>query len=537
MNARPQLPSTDSRPADEPATPGQQPDVAGNAGFAMAARTAYLATRLVLPPLVLGHIPLADYGLWSACFVLVMYIGLTDVGFSSVYVRFVARFHAQGDLESINRLVSTGVLTLSAIGLLVLGGLWLALPLLLDFLKVAADQREKATILLLGAAAMFLLDLSLGAWCYILHGLQRIREEQKVAIVGFVLEPLLIVVFLNCGIGVYSLLAAFVLRYTWSLSAFARLAHRLLPGLQIRPAHFDRAMLRHFFGFGARVQASALLGTAMFSLDRLLAGFVLGPKGIALFELGAKLPNAAVSVPSAISNVAMPAAARHSAVDDWPAIVALYRATSRATCLLAGLPLAFMTVFAGPLCLAWLGRREDLEALPLILALGALSAHLHITTGPGSAIFRALGRVGNEFVYHGLRIAALSLAIGTAIACFGATATALAAGLAGGSASAAIAYLVHNQRRLGLGARRLLVDILLPGVAAYLVALAIVPVWPALIPGDASRLQTLGGVAVCGLLYSIAWAGVTWLQLEDAERRHVRTLVARLPVLRQWRWT
>ena len=97
-----------------PASPTTDtPDVARNAGFAMFAKVFYLVSRLAVPPLVLAHVTLAEYGLWSAAFVLIMYIGLTDVGFSNVYLRFVARFLAQGDIAASNRLLSTGVYTLA----------------------------------------------------------------------------------------------------------------------------------------------------------------------------------------------------------------------------------------------------------------------------------------------------------------------------------------------------------------------------------------------------------------------------------------
>ena len=117
--------ATPNRP---PASSGDaSPDVAGNAGIAMFASAFYLVSRLMLPPLVLSHISLMEYGLWSACFVLIMYIGLSDVGFSNVYVRFTARYHARGDIPAINRLLSTGMITLTGMALLVLLGLWLAL--------------------------------------------------------------------------------------------------------------------------------------------------------------------------------------------------------------------------------------------------------------------------------------------------------------------------------------------------------------------------------------------------------------------------
>lgn len=523
-----------SAPSTSPAAP--PPNLAANAGFAMSAKAVYLVSRLLLAPLMLAHISLVEYGLWSAAFVLIMYIGLSDAGFSNVYVRFVARYHASGDTAAINRLVSTGIFTMLPVAVLVWLALWLALPHVLDFLKVDAEHRATATILILGAAAMYLVDLSFGAFCYLLHGLQRIRDEQKVAIGANLLELALVLVFLNAGMGVLSLLAAFVARYCWSLSSYFRLAHRFVPGLQVRPRHYDRSMLRHFFGFGSAVQASALIGTALFSIDRVIAGFLLGPKGIALFELGAKLPVSANTIPSAISSVTLPAAARHAVLHDKDAILALHRRASRAVALVAGLPLAFMAIFAVPIAFAWLGPREDLAELPTILALTALWAHLHVTTGPGSAIHRGTGRIANEFAYHALRIGGLAIAIGASLLLQGPGAVALVTGLALGNGGAALAYLVFNQRRLGQPVAPLLREILLPGFTAYPVAALLFALWQGLVPAGAGRWETLALLAAFGTLYVALYALACWTwHLDEGERAAVRNRLARFAPILKWR--
>jgi O-antigen/teichoic acid export membrane protein len=508
------------------------PNVAGNASFAMFAKAFYLVSRLCLPPLVLSHISMSDYGLWSASFILIMYVGLTDVGFSNVYVRYSARYHAQGDTNSINRLLSTGVITLSLLSALVLTGLWILLPHVLDFLNVDAAQRGMAKVLVIGTASMFLLDLSLGAYCYLLHGLQRIREEQKVAVIGYILELVLIFIFLQMGVGVYALLAAFVLRYLWSLTSFIRLAHRFLPGLRISFRHFDKQKLQLFFGFGAAVQASALVGTALFSLDRVLAGFMLGPKGIALFELGAKLPVAAISVPSTISNVTMPAASRHSTYGNDQAIQKLYTSASRAISMISGFPLGFMAVFAAPIAHAWLGVRDELQMLSLIMALTAIWSHLHIITGPGSSVFRALGQVGNEFVYHALRVTFLALGIGLAVAINGYTSTALILGLSGGSLIAALAYMIFNQNKLGLPTISVLRELLLPGLPGYPLAFVLLMTWHQLVSPTLGRWQTIAFLGMFGLLYCCLLALILWRWvLTHAEREHIadriRPLISR----------
>jgi O-antigen/teichoic acid export membrane protein len=223
----------------------------------------------------------------------------------------------------------------------------------------------------------------------------------------------------------------------------------------------------------------------------------------------------------------MPAAARHAANDDMPAVRALYRQSSRAVSLLAGLPLGFMAVFSAPLALAWLGASEGLEQMPQILALTALWSHLHIVTGPGTAVFRAMGRMGNEFLYHGMRIVALAAGIGLAMLLLGSTATALIVGLSGGNALAAIAYLLYNQRRLALPFGELLREILLPGFVAYPLAAALLLLWQAVMPGLPGRWATLAGLLCFGLAYSAAWTVLTWKLLEEDERFRVRGLFDR----------
>lgn len=515
-------------------TTAHPPDVASNASIAMLASLLYLATRLLLPPLVLHYLSLAQYGLWSTCFILIMYIGLTDVGFSSVYVRLTAQFHARGDIAAINRLLSTGVVCLLGLAAVVLSLLWLALPALLQWLQVAPAEHATARTLILGTAAIFLLDLSFGAYCYVLHGLQRIRAEKAVAVAGFVLEPLLLLAFLAAGLGILSLLLAFALRYLLSLAGFVYLAHRFLPGLALGPRHFDRGMLRHFLGFGVAVQASTLLSTALFSLDRVLAGFLLGPQGIALFELAGKLPIAAAAVPGNISNVAYPAAARHALHGAQAALRSLYLQASRATSVLCGLPLGFLAGFAAPIMAVWLGQHDSLAQLPLMLALCTLPTQLHITTGPGSALFRANGQLGNEFVYHALRLVALAACCTGAVLLYGGQALALAAALALGTSLAALAYLWHNQRRLAISQRCLLTQVLLPGLLPYGLAWLLHGAWRASVPPQLGRLESMAYLAGFGVLYTLAWAACTWRLLHPHERQWLRNRLpgARPPLLR-----
>ena len=519
-----------SRDADPASGAPRARGFLGDASFAMFARVLYLATRLALPPMILARVSLSEYGLWAACFVLVAYVALADMGLSSVYVRFVARLHRLGDFDGIGRLLSTGIVSMLAVGTLVFGAVVLSLGPLMDLLKIETALRPAARILLVGSVGVFVLDMALSAFGHALHGLRRVRAEQKVWMASYLLEFALIVALLLGGLGVNALLAAFALRTVFALTANMLLLRKALPGLRVGPRRFDAAMLRHFAGFGLSVQASTLLSVALHSADRLIAGVLLGPSAIALFDLGGKLPLSAASIPSTISRVTLPQAAALAEAggpQEQRTLAALYSRATRAVALIAGVPLGFMTAFAAPLCLAWLGPRPELQALPTILSACAIGALFHVITGPGSAVFRAMGRVGNEFLFSALRVALIAVAIALAWASLGAGATAIGIGLAAGNATAATIYNLHNHRRLGLPARSLFGAVLAPALSPLAVALVLLALWHAVVPADLGRLPMLGALAAFGAAHLLACVALLWQGLRADERAAVLRLVRR----------
>ena len=77
----------------------------------ITSKTLYLATRFFLPPVVLAYISLEEYGIWAVCFILIGYLGISAFGVSNVYVRYVAEYYSNGRIDKINRLLSTGMIS------------------------------------------------------------------------------------------------------------------------------------------------------------------------------------------------------------------------------------------------------------------------------------------------------------------------------------------------------------------------------------------------------------------------------------------
>jgi O-antigen/teichoic acid export membrane protein len=496
----------------------------------MAASLVYLITRVPLPPIILSFITLEEYGLWAVAFIFIMYIGLADSGVSNVYVRFVARFHNENNLDGINRLVSTGIITLFAIGSILLFAVWLTLPVTLELLNIPEAQSKTAGHLILGVVAIFLLDMSLGAHAYLLHGLQLIAKERKIAMISFLIEPLFILLFLYMEMGVYALLTAFLVRYLWSMTAQIITARKVLPSLQVRPWLFDRAMLRLFYGYGTAVQGSQILGIILISMDRILPATLLGPKAVALFELGGKLPMTAMSLPGGISTAAFPAAAELDSKNDIHGLSQLYIQTTRSVGLLASWPLAFLAFFSQEIAQSWLGLGEEYAWIPLLITLTAIGMHFEIITGPGSSIFRATGRVKNEYYYALIRYLTLALFVGISLLMLGVSVVSLIIGMIASRVISALIYLRHNHKILAATQSSRFIEIVLPSFYAYLAALVLYLPWAWAAP-ELGRWSLLALVILGGGIYTALWGVISYPRLNMSEKSWIqKNLFGRLPV-------
>jgi len=288
----------------------------------------------------------------------------------------------------------------------------------------------------------------LGAFGNVLHAVHRVRQEQTVWVIAFVLETVLIVAFLLGGWGVMGLLAAFALRYLFSASAAMVLVFRALPGLSLSPRRFDASLLKDFFVYGSAVQLSGLMATALHSADRVISGMLIGPQATAVFDLATKLPTTAASAPSSISGVAVSAAARHDAAGDHEAMRRLYLDANRMTITSLGLLLPFMAAFADHVSRAWLGATAAQAQVAPVMLLLCVGLSWHMLTGPASALFRGRGQLHAEYRYHGMRAAVLGLGV-LAWATWGqGRLDALALAIAVAQTLAAWAYLVWAHRAL-----------------------------------------------------------------------------------------
>ena len=510
-----------------------------NVVSSVGAKILYLATRFSLPPIILAYITLEEYGLWALAFILVGYLGMGAFGVSNIYVRYVAQYHSAGETDRIGHLLSTGLVLVSTFAMVTLTVLWFALPTVLTWFSVPEHLQSTAFVLLFGTVAVFMLDLSLGAFVYVLAGLQKIVLQNRIWIASFLLETLLVVTFLLMGLGVLGLLYAFALRYALSISLSVWMCFRNLPGLRLSPLRFNREHLRLYIGFGGILQISGLLGMFLRSVEKLIAGLFINVQAVGLLDVAQKFPVMATSIPSSINAAYLPAATQLHVQGRHQEFSGLYLGGARQINLLTGFMMGFMAAFAAPLMTAWLGPNPDFALAPLILACFTLPFQLNVVTGAATNVYRGIGQPVHELLYPVSQLLLVVVLVGAGFGLFGVEIWVIVAGVAGAMILSTLLYFAYTNRFLSIRQRVFLRRVLLPGLLPYVTGFALLLLlapWAASVADD--RLGSLAVVLAGGLAYVTVQSALLWfLQLTDTEKAFLRARLApmagRLVVLRR----
>lgn len=381
--------------------------ISRNSLFTIIYNLWYLGSRLVLTPLILSYITIEEYGLWAYCFVILSYLALTAFGFNNTYIRYTADYRSRGEDEKVNQLISTGIFSMLGLGLLLFLLFLLILPTLIPILGIDPELTTTAHDLFVGTAAIFVLNFSLAGYQCIMEGEQKIALVRKIHLVASVVEIALLLLFFHMGMGVFSLLLAYSVRFGLIICLSLFFAHRIFPFLSVRIRHLRMEALKKFANFGGKMSVLGFLSLLINSVDRIFITRILHLESAGLYEIGRKLPNIGMMLPSAVAGTLMPAASHLEGSQQRERLRGIYLQSTRYIMILSALPYAFLIFFSSQIIEVWIGPEyHDSARVMQILALGTL---VNLFTASGTACVRGMGRPGYEIQYMAISATLLLL--------------------------------------------------------------------------------------------------------------------------------
>ena len=352
--------------------------------FSLVGWVAPVVVNFSATPFLLHGLGPDAYGLQNLVALVVGYFSIMDMGLDIAGVKFLAEYHAQGDTESENRLLSTNLQIYGVIGIVGMVLILLSAKLLATrVFQMPADLRLQAITVFRFGALGFLANMFVAWGSSIPQGLQRYdivnSGSMTTSVVGVGIG--LGAVFAGYGVVGYVLVRIVT---TWLVGVvYFFIARHLLPTLRFR-LEIDWEMLRRVGGvamYGVVLRITGILTT---SADRTLIGAWLGTTAVAIYTIPNLVSISLGQLVSRMINFLFPMTSELSSTGQYEALRDIFTRASRfifAISTATFLPLfALADIFLG----LWVGPEiatQSSGVFRLLLAASYLSS-ISILAGP-----------------------------------------------------------------------------------------------------------------------------------------------------------
>lgn len=479
--------------------PRKQRSLFRNTAAQSAPTVTVFALGILLAPLMLNRLGLAQFGVWAVTGALAQYARLLDFGVTRSLARFVALYDAQDDRRGIEESLGVGVLAVFALAAVTLPAAALAAPALSDGLGVL-DPGEMR-IVLLSSVGILLTNLLSDVINAVPVGLRQMGPPNVAATAGNVFNFVASVITLllstslplyaavNFGATVVSLAFCLVaLAYVWSAPFLSR------------P---NRGRAREIVSFGLKSQMVTAAELVNVQTDKLIIAAMLGARTAGAYEIANRVVQGVLGFGTMTLSAMIPTATAEIVERGRTVIEEFYSRYTRRSLAIA-LPLFGVLCVSCPfLLVAWLGERPP--ETDQIVVLLSLAFSVSLTTGVAMTLVMSDGHPG-LVAQTAILVVVLNVTSTLAVApIFGLWGVLVATVAAEITASAV--FMVRFHRRYGFGWRDFAGAVGPPAALTVLTAVPFALVYIAGVDIPSERGPALLGVLATGGTYGL----ICWL--------------------------
>jgi O-antigen/teichoic acid export membrane protein len=376
-----------------------------NTVFGVVAKLAQVGTRFVTVPIVIAHLGLGGYGIWSIIMTTSAYMRFGSVGIKSAFQKYVAEATATNEFEGANQLLSTGcafMLALSVAG---------SIPVVM-FSKSLAKASGIPPEFLSDAAASFsilafiMLLSNVGAvYEAIVMGGHRIDLARNFATGFTIAEAVAIVIALHFGCGLRAMASVMAVSELGFVVCCYFASRRILPAVQVRAAFVTRKVARELIRFAGSYQLVNILEVLYASILPLTVLREFGPAASGVYAIVTRLTSAATMLSDSFLLPILSGGAMVFATGSAERMQTLISKSFKVTLGSTLFPLGFLSVFGPSIVFAWTGQADPSFAGALwLVSLATLFGAISLLQ---LVLYRTSGKAVMDNVRQVLRIATL----------------------------------------------------------------------------------------------------------------------------------
>lgn len=378
-----------------------------NTIFGVIARVVQVATRLVTVPIVISHLGLGGYGIWSIIMTTAAYMRFGSVGVKSAFQKYVAEATGDGDFEKVNKLLSTGcavMLILSVAGLI---------PIALFSTNLAKACGVPNEFLSSSASAISVLALIMvmsnvgSVYEAIVMGGHRIDLARKFTTAFTVGEAVAIVVLLHFGYGLFAMASVMATSEIGFVLSCYIASKRVVPQIRLSTKYVERSVLGELLRYVGSYQLVGILEVLYAAILPIAILRHFGADASGVYALATRLATCAITLPDAFLLPILSSGAMIYASGSSEEIRLLITKAFKVTLGLGLFPITFIAMFGATMIYAWTG--ESAPTLNAALWMVALASLFQTFSRLGLVLYRVSGRAVLDNVRQLLTIAILVL--------------------------------------------------------------------------------------------------------------------------------
>jgi O-antigen/teichoic acid export membrane protein len=474
-----------------------------NVLFSWAGHMVFVISGFILPRMINDYVGQGELGIWDFGWSLTGYFGFVIAGISSAVNRYIAKYRAVNDYDSLRSTFSSMIcfqgITAIMIGIFSLIGMRYV-PLFLGSQMTTYIGEAKIVVLLLGSSVA--IQVAFGPCSGVLTGCHRwdlyngLNAGFHLAIVACWVCALIFGGGLIClaWINLVGILMTEIVR--------AYLAYRTCPQCRFEFKHIHLKMMIIMLTFGVKTLLTTVSKLLLYQTTNLLVVGFMGPSALAVFSRPSGLIRNAMIFVNKFAYVLTPTASCLHAQGQKEELGKLLITTTRYAVGIV-LPLViFMAIMGKILLYVWMGPQYSHDLLLTILAIGHMTAMVQQPVWNILAGMNRHGRMG---------LANMCAAVAACILCM-ISLTTMNWGLNGVAISVAIPLTIANGiyvplyacRHLEITIRKYLIEAIfqpvmcaIPFTLWLIISYEFIPGYPI----TALFIGALGGGVILGVLY------------------------------------
>jgi O-antigen/teichoic acid export membrane protein len=379
-----------------------------------AAFVATLAVSFFLAPYLVRSLGDARYGVWCVVESILAYFTLFDLGIAACLVRFVARHHATGERDALNKIISAclGLFVIAGGCVMLVGGV--LAPLVGPGLERKLGEPGDVTPFMLLMLTNLAVTLPLSVFPTILDGLQRFGAKSAVRLVCLAVRVAGIVWVMESRPGLLPLAVVFTITNLLEHGLMALLAYRYLPGLRLSHRLIDRATLKDVKGYSVDAFLAMLAGRVTLQTGAIVVGGFLTFAAAGHFAIAVRLVDMAKNLLRAATTTLTPAVSEREAAGDLDGVRRVLLTGTRAVLYLV-LPVHLGLLFFGaPFLARWMGGPRFAEWCYPAMAILSATLTIGVAQSVASRILYGMGKL-RLFARLALVEAGVNLALSLAL--------------------------------------------------------------------------------------------------------------------------